>query len=331
MAFGETLAPDESARFQAFADELSAIQQSRAQGGKLSRALHVKQHVGVVGELVVCAAEAARFGVFESAGKTWPLYARFSNGSSRHQPDRPPDVRGFAIKLVGVPGTKLISGLENEQTQDFLFIDSPALPFSNPDEFLMFVRAAKDGPGKLLPRLIQSFGLSRALGIVWGAVRSEKVKSFATHSFHSGAPIAFGSKAAKLALVPVPNDAPAPSVSGTDYLKQDLIARLKQGPISWSLRAQPFVNETATPIEDTRVLWSGPWLELATLTLPQQDVESARGREVDELVSQLSFDPWHALEAHRPLGAIMRARSVAYGASVIARSAAPEPKNVLSV
>jgi hypothetical protein len=330
MAFGETLAPDESARYQGFAEELSAIQKARAKDGKLERVLHVKQHVGVVGELVVRATETARFGVFESAGKTWPLYARFSNGSSRHQPDGAPDVRGFAIKLVGVPGTKLTPGLEDEQTQDFLFIDSPALPFSNPDEFLMFVRAAKDGPGKLLPRLIKSFGLARALGILWGAVTGEKVKSFATHSFHSGAPIAFGNSAAKLALVPVPNDTPAPSVSGDDYLKQDLIARLKQGPLSWSLRAQPYVSETATPIEDTRVLWSGPWLELATLTLPRQDVESARGREIDELVSRLSFDPWHALEAHRPLGAIMRARSVAYGASVIARGAAPEPKSVLT-
>ena len=332
MAFGERIAPDETARFKGFADELLAIQRSRAtSSGKLNRALHVKQHVGVVGELVVRASEGARFGVFESDGKSWPLYARFSNGSSRHQPDGPPDVRGLAIKLVGVPGPKLIAGLEHELTQDFLFIDTPALPFSNPDEFLMFVRAAKDGPGKLLPRLIKSFGLGRALGILWGAVTGEKVRSFATHAFHTGAPIAFGTSAAKLALIPLGSDAPAPGVSGADYLKQDLIARLARGSLSWSLRAQPYVDETTTPIEDTRVLWTGPWLELATLTLPQQNVESPRGREIDQLVSQLSFDPWHAIDAHRPLGAIMRARSVAYGASVVARGAAAEPKDVLGL
>jgi hypothetical protein len=331
MAFGENIGPDESARFQGFADELAAIQRSRAEGsGKLNRALHVKQHVGVVGELLVHASEAARFGVFESPGKSWPVYVRFSNGSSHRQPDGPPDVRGLAIKLVGVPGTKLIVGLEQEVTQDFLFIDTPALPFSTPDEFLMFVRAAKDGPGKLLPRLIKSFGFGRALGILWGAVTGEKVKSFATHGFHTGAPIAFGQSAAKLSLVPVPTDAPTPAVSGDGALKQDLIARLKHGPLSWTLRAQPFVDESTTPIEDTRVLWSGPWVDLGTVTLPRQDVDSARGREIDELVSQLSFDPWHAIEAHRPLGAIMRARQVAYGVSVIARGAAAEPRTVLS-
>ena len=90
-------------------------------------------------------------------------------------------------------------------------------------------------------------------------------------------------------------------------------------------------DEATTPIEDASVVWSGPWLDLATLTLPQQDPDSARGREISELVSGFSFDPWHATEAHRPLGAIMRARAVAYAASAIARQASPEPKSVLSL
>lgn len=331
MAFGEIIAPDESERFQGFADELAAIQRKRADpSGKLQRTLHVKQHVGAVGELLVHAAETARFGVFANAGKSWPLYVRFSNGGSRRQPDGAPDVRGLAIKLVGVPGTKLIKGMEGEQTQDFLFIDTPVIPFSTPDEFLKFVRAAQDGPGKLLPRLLASFGLKRALSILWGALSAAKLQSFATHDFHTAAPIAFGSSAAKLALIPVPDDAPAPASSGDDRLQQDLAARLKRGPISWILRAQLFVDQAVTPIEDTRALWAGPWVDLATLTLPRQDVESPRGREISQLVSELSFDPWHAIEEHRPLGAIMRARAVAYGVSVIARKAAPEPTSVLS-
>jgi hypothetical protein len=331
MAFGETIAPDEAERFLGFAEEIVAIQSARtAKGGAVERALHVKQHLGAVGELVVKAPETARCGVFNMSGKSWPVYVRFSNGSSRHQPDKEPDVRGFALKLVGVPGQKLIRGLESELTQDFLFIDTPILPFRTPDEFIMFVKAAKDGPGKLLPRLISGFGFGRALGILWGAITGSKVKSYATHTFHTAAPIAFGKSAAKLALVPVVSDAPAPSVSGADYLRQDLRARLKGSALSWTLRAQLFVDEKATPIEDTSVLWSGPWVDLATLTLPKQDTESARGLEISELVNKLSFDPWHATEEHRPLGAIMRARATTYGKSVVARGAAAEPKSVLS-
>jgi hypothetical protein len=67
------------------------------------------------------------------------------------------------------------------------------------------------------------------------------------------------------------------------------------------------------------------------LTLPKQDPESPAGREVGERASQLSFDPWHALEEHRPLGVIMRARAVTYRASVIDRKAAPEPRSVTVV
>jgi Catalase len=332
MAFGETIAPDEEERFRGFAQEIAAIQSASAakSAGKIARALHMKQHLGAVGELVVKAPETARSGVFAMSGKSWPVYVRFSNGSSRHQPDRAPDVRGFALKLVGVPGTKLIRGLESELTQDFSFIDTPALPFRTPDEFMMFVRAAKAGPAKLLPALISAFGFGRALAIIWGSLTAEKVKSFATHTFHTGAPVAFGKTAAKLALFPTPSEAPSPAGKGEDFLRQDLTARLKQGALSWTLRAQLFVDERTTPIEDTKVVWTAAWVDLATLTLPKQDPESARGQEISELVSQLSFDPWHATEEHRPLGAIMRARGATYAVSVLARKAAPEPKSVLS-
>lgn len=332
MAFGETIAPGEEEQFQAFGEEIGALQRERAaeRGGQMSRALHLKHHHGAVGELVVKAPEGARHGVFAMSGKTWPVYVRFSNGSSRHQGDGEPDVRGFALKLVGVPGPKLIPELADAQTQDFLMIDTPVIPFRNPAEFMMFVRSAKDGPAKLLPRLISHFGLGRALSILWGAVRAEKVKSYATHTFHTAAPIAFGATAAKLALAPNGNPDAGPAVKGNDYLRQDIAERLKQGPLSWTLKAQLFVDQTKTPIEDTTVKWDAPWVDLATLTLPQQDADSERGREISDLVSTLSFDPWHSSEEHRPLGQIMRARKVTYGVSVIARKAAPEPTSVLS-
>jgi hypothetical protein len=331
MAFGETIAPDEEERFRGFAEEIVAIQRARSAERAGERALHVKQHLGVVGELVVKAPETARSGVFAMSGKSWPVYVRFSNGTTRHQADKEPDVRGFALKLVGVPGQKLIKGLEGELTQDFLFIDTAVIPFRTPDEFMQFVRVAKGGPSKLLPGLISSFGFGRAMSLVWGSLTKPKVRSYASHTFHTAAPIAFGKSAAKLALVPVPSEAPAKPASGPNFLREDLALRLKSRALSWTLRAQLFVDEATTPIEDTAVAWSGPWVDLATLTLPQQDTESARGREISELINGLSFDPWHATEQHRPLGAIMRARATTYGASVLERKAAPEPKAVLTV
>jgi hypothetical protein len=326
--FHETISPDETARFERYAAELGAIQRARAERrGAVSRALHAKQHVGALGELVVGTGEPAGAGVFSENGRAWPVYVRFSNGSSGHQADTVPDVRGLAVKLVGVPGKKIIPGLEHEETQDFLFINQQAIPFRDPEEFMIFVRAAKDGPRRLLPRLVAGYGLRRAFGILRRVLQNPKVESFATHPFHTAAPISFGSTAAKLGLFPLRAQA-IPAARGDDSLRLDLIARLKAAPLSWALRAQLFLDDRKTPIEDTSVTWSGPWRDLGTLTVPQQDLESSRGKEIGELVHGLSFDPWHAVEAHRPLGAIMRARAVAYRASVLERKAAPEPKSV---
>ena len=46
---------------------------------------------------------------------------------------------------------------------------------------------------------------------------------------------------------------------------------------------------------------------------------------VTGLVNGLSFSPWHALEDHRPLGNVMRARRVAYVHSAKLRQHKPEP------
>jgi Catalase len=327
--FHETIAEDETARFEGYAAELGEIQRLAAQRhGAISRALHAKTHVGAVGEFVVSARGTASTGIFAESGRAWPIYARFSNGSSGHQADKVPDVRGVALKLVGVPGKKIIPGLEHEGTQDFLFIPTPSIPFRDPEEFMIFVRAAKDGPAKLLPKVIAGYGLRRGFTILRRVLGSPKVRSLATHPFHTAAPISFGKTAAKLGLFPLEASI-LPVGGGRDFLREDLFARLKSAPLSWALRGQMFLDDQKTPIEDTSVTWSGPWLDLGTLTLPRQDPESPRGREIGELVDQLSFDPWHSIEAHRPLGAIMRARAVAYRASVLGRNAAPEPKGVL--
>ncbi len=331
MGFTETIAADEEKTFEGFGQELAEMQKKRAAAGAgLKRALHLKQHVGVVGTLEVNAAQSARSGVFAEQGRSYPVYVRVSSGASAAQPDKAPDVRGLAVKLVGVEGQKLIAGMEQELTQDFLFLNDPAIPFKDPFEFMAFQRAAAAGGAKLVPKLFAQVGLLRGFAIVGRALRSPKVASIATHAFHTCAPLSLAGSAAKLGLFPMPS-AVHPPGTGEGMYRSDLVARLQQGPLSWSLRAQMYKDDKCTPIEDTSVVWQGPWVTLGTLTLPQQDATTARGEEISSLVESLSFDPWHSLEAHRPVGAIMRARAHAYKWSVTTRSAAPEPKSVLSL
>ncbi|MCC6625223.1 MAG: hypothetical protein IT385_28505 [Deltaproteobacteria bacterium] len=328
----ETIDPTEGPRFEGYATEIRAMQKKRAQGRPALRALHTKAHVGAVGELVVGPVpDALRAGVFTEP-KTWSAYVRFSNGSPGHASDRGPDIRGIGLKLVGVPGPKLIPGLEGALTQDFLFIPVPALPVRGPDEFMAVLRSSRGSKLMLLPRLIGALGFRRAFAIARASLAMPKVRSMATARFYTAAPLCIGATAVKLALVPI---APAdlPPSTGKDGLRADLVARLAAGPLRYSLLAQAWVDADSTPIEDVSVLWPearSPWVPLGELTLPRQRIEGQRGAEIERLVESLSFDPWHALPAHRPLGAVMRARAPAYRESVLERGAAPEPTSVLA-
>ena len=66
------------------------------------------------------------------------------------------------------------------------------------------------------------------------------------------------------------------------------------------------------PIEDPTVEWKSAWERVATIEIDAQDFDfPARW----EWGNKLSFSPWHALEEHRPLGGINRARKIVYPAS----------------
>ena len=59
------------------------------------------------------------------------------------------------------------------------------------------------------------------------------------------------------------------------------------------------------PIEDPTVEWKSAWERVATIEIDAQDFDFP---ERWEWGNKLSFSPWHALDEHRPLGGINRAR-----------------------
>jgi Catalase len=326
--------PDgEEARHRAYAEALRASQRRNgAKTGGPSRALHAKGNAGVLGELTVRGdlPEPARAGLFATPA-TYRAYVRYSNGSGKTQPDTKGDVRGVAVKVVGVEGTKVIAGMEHEKTQDLLLIRTPTIPFRNADEFVAVVTAAGQSPLLLLPRVIGRLGLSRALELLpkLASGLRRPVRSLATTHYFSAAPIRCGAYAAHYALAPREREEPEPALApSADFLRAGLAARLAKGPVVYDLRIQLYTDERKTPIEDASVEWKeedAPFVTVATLTLPRQDLDGPRGRKIASFVEGLSFDPWHALEAHRPLGNIMRARNHAYRLSTLERHAAPEP------
>lgn len=325
----ETIAADEDARFLRHAESLRDLQRTLARGGPPSRALHAKPNAGLEAELEVLAdlPAPASAGIFAKAAK-YKAFVRFSNGSNKRQSDGRGDVRGMAVKVVGVAGRKLIPGMESAQTQDFLAIRSAATPFATVDDFIALVLAARN-PLLLLPRLGAAIGWGRALSLLpkIGKALAEPMSSLASTRYFSALPIRCGDYAAHFAFTP--RDAKEPGKTGErDGLGAQLADRLRKGPVVYDLALQFFVDATRTPIEDASVEWreaDAPFVDVARLTLPQQDVDSARGRRIASFVESLSFDPWHALVEHRPLGNLMRARNPAYRLSTQERSAAKEP------
>jgi hypothetical protein len=326
----EEIAADEDARFLAYAEELRALQRQRGAGGAVSRALHAKGQAGVEAEFTVLPdlPEHARVALFARPA-SYRAWVRFSNGAGRRQKDRTGDVRGVAIKLVGVDGKKIIPGLESARTQDFLLIQSAATPFRNADEFVWFVKAAAR-PALLPLKLIGRHGFA-GIGLLRRLLRSiaRPVPSLATSRYWSALPIRLGPYAVHYALSPHAQDSPGAAPGRTpDYLGEELARRLEAGPVGYDFQLQFYRDAERTPIEDASREWKeedAPFITVARLTLPRQSLASPRGRRVAELVEKLSFDPWHALEELRPLGNMMRARNHAYRLSTQERGAAPEP------
>jgi hypothetical protein len=247
------------------------------------------------------------------------------------QHDRKSDIRGVALKVVGVDGKKIIPGMEDAKTQDFLLIRSPVTPFRNADEFVGFVLAAET-PALLLPRAVKLFGFRSTLRLLRRLTQGlgAPMMSLASTRYYSALPIRYGVFAAKYALRPHAEATVAGGAKkgSADHLGEELAATLLHGPVTYDFQVQLYTDEARTPIEDASVEWKeqdSPFVTVARLTLLKQDISSARGRHLAELVDGFSFDPWHALTELRPLGNMMRARNSAYRLSTKERGATPEP------
>jgi hypothetical protein len=321
----EELSPGEDQRFLAHAEYLRELQGKR---GGTERGLHVKPNLALEAELAIRDGlpEQARHGLGAHPAR-YRAYVRVSNGTLRRQHDKVADIRGFAVKVVGVEGKKLIPGMEDARTQDFLCIQTQAMPVRTADEFLGLVKAMRGSPLGLVPRLMGRVGVFPALRILARAgSATAKPVSVACTPYYSAAALCWGPYAVRVSFQPQAKVPPgARPGDGYDYLGDELAARVRAGPVSYDFCVQFYTDPKRTPIEAHDTVWQSPWVPVGTLTLLQQDPASERGHKLAAFIEAASFDPWHALVEHRPLGNMMRARNHAYRLSTQQRGAAGEP------
>jgi hypothetical protein len=91
-----------------------------------------------------------------------------------------------------------------------------------------------------------------------------------------------------------------------------MAATLSAGDVELDFRIQRQTDPHLMPLENAGVLWPerlSPRVSVATLRLPRQTFTSPSQME---FAKRLSYNPWHAIPDHRPLGNQSRARRRMY-------------------
>jgi hypothetical protein len=303
--------PDEVVYTQNLARRLQAKITKDYPTGLMRRDAHPKMHGLVKAEFTVepDLPPALRIGLFETPA-TYKAWIRFSNQNGTIQADIKGDIRGMAIKLMNVPGKKILEEEQDEQTHDFIVISSNVFVTADVREF--------DG---LIKALTTNF-----LSVAWFFLTHWRVgwnlrKSMVKFAnplqirYFSTTPYLLGDSAVKYAATPHVTSADAiPSTPADDYLREAMVRQLSKDDAVFDFHVQLQTDAEMMPIEDPGKEWPesvSPFRKVATIRIPQQAFDDEGQREFGE---NLSYTPWHALPAHRPLGGINRARKIVYDA-----------------
>ena len=305
----ETIPPGEAQ----FTDDLAARLKAKIirdnPTGIMRRDAHPKMHGVVKAEFIIepNLPPELRVGVFKEP-KTYQAWVRFSNQDGSINADSGGDIRGMAIKLMGVPGLKVLEPEQDEQTQDFIVISTNVFVTKDVEEFDDLIKCMT---GSIFAK-IWFFLTHWRVG--WNLYKSMiKFANPLQIRYFSTTPYLFGSNAVKYSTIPhVKTPDTIPEDPSFDYLRLAMMKQLKEGDAFFDFTVQLQTDAEAMPIEDPGHEWPesmSPFRKVATIRILQQEFDSDKQKEFGE---NLSFSPWHALPEHRPLGGINRARKVVY-------------------
>jgi catalase len=279
-----------------------------------ARGVHAKGHACVKAYVDVNPDIDARlqYGVFAKAGTRYKSWIRFSNSGSNmaNADDRAKDARGMAIKLLNV-GNNLNQG----NTQEFIAHNSPAFFVTSVDDYNQFV-ATKGDP----LYFVQGYNPFKwRLRELWQLVTAyaPPPKSPLWTQYFSNTAYKLGPNNIKFMMQScgMPKSLASKKTDDADFLKHTLAKELAESDACMQLMVQLQDAHKKMPIEDATVLWresDSPFLAVAKITILKQHFDTP---EQQQFCENLSFSPWNALEAHRPIGALNRARKWVYEAS----------------
>jgi hypothetical protein len=293
------------------------------------RPVHAKSHGLLRGELTVLDGlppELAQ-GLFAQPQKL-PVVMRFSTVPGDLLDDKVSTPRGLAIKIIGVDGPR-VQGSEGDISQDFVMVNGPAFGAPDAAHFLNSLKLVASTTDKSESLKIAFSALARGTEKVVEALGGKSGTLLAmggqpeTHvlgdSFFTQVPLLHGHYIAKLCVVPASPELTALTGKKVDLsdrpngLREEVVKFFQAHAAVWEVRVQLCRNLSEMPIEDASVVWPeelSPYIAVARITVdPQTAWSEQRAKVVDD---EMSFSPWHALAAHRPLGSVMRVRKIIY-------------------
>ena len=252
---------------------------------------------------------AYRHGVFAEP-KSYPAWIRFGGPG----PASPPDIEdsgilSIGIKLMGVPGEKLLD--DEKATQDFSGISCPTFTTPNIVENLKLQKQifARTPVFYFINPLDSHFGDMTMQGIYARMNRSPlEVR------YWSCVPYLLGEgQAMKYSVTPTSGfKTKIPWNPPDDWLRQSMAQTLSRTDAEFDFSIQLQTNHKRMPIEDASIEWPerlSRFVTVAKIKIPKQEFTSPGQTK---FARELSYNPWHCVAEHRPLGNQNRARYLIY-------------------
>jgi hypothetical protein len=310
----ERLQPGEEAQLEAIISAFNAQMRRLWNPRYFERGGNTKTHAMVRAEFVVRndVPERLRHGIFAEP-KTYKAWVRYSGPGPIWCPDI--DDIGFlsmAIKLMGVPGPKLMD--DEKFTQDLFATSAPT--FVTPDtranaqlQKWSYVNA----PVFYFFNFQAPHILDSLMNSLWTKTQTSPLETeyFSTvpYLLGEGQAMKYSFHSRLRSRTPVPN---LPGRPPDDYLRDAMVKTLARQDVEFDVCVQVQTDPFLMPIENAAVNWPtrlSPRVPVASVRIPRQTFDSP---EQIAFARVLTYNPWHSIPEHQPLGNVSRARRRLY-------------------
>jgi hypothetical protein len=310
----EKVEPGEDAYLDSIIDSFGKQMRLLWKPGSFERGGNTKTHGIVRAEFIVHdnLPPEFRHGIYK-APHTFRAWVRFSGPGPYITPDI--DDVGFmsiSIKLMGVPGPKLMD--DEKFTQDMFGVSTPT--FVTPDtkaNAQLQLESLKNTQIYYFLNLHRSHLLDLIMQSLWLKTQSSPFEapyfSCVPYLLGEGQAMQYSVWPTSKKRTPIPR---LPLRPPDDYLRNAMVGRLEQEDVELDFRIQRQTDAYLMPLENNAVLWPekhSPRVSVATLRIPKQKFDSPA--QLD-FARALSYNPWHSIPEHRPLGNQGRARRRMY-------------------